>query len=1070
MNKTLKSKLTLPLLPSTIKRERLFSLLENLSSQKITTIVAGAGYGKTTLAVQVVESLGYRNIWYRLDRSDMDFFTYLSYLITGFKKHFPEFGEDTVSRIQQTKSLAIEWQSILMVFLNEVDHCIDGDFLVVFDDYHLVQGNPAINELTVFMLERLNPSVHLLIISRVEPEIPLSRYRATRELAEINENDLRFTNPEIKLIFKQLFDLSLEEKSLEILEEKTAGWASGLILFYHALKGKNATEVRQFLDHSQGTNRIIASYLEENIFSQQPENIKAFLQKSSFFPRLDVELCNEMLGIDDSADMLEYLATHHLFTFPVDENRAIYHYHHLFQDFLRKRFAQKSETEDYKAFHRETAERCRAQGLEEEALNHYLLADSYEECCAILNRIGKDLLKAGKFKQLESYLKSIPSPLIEEEPWLLYAQARVHELSGQPKAAIESYKNAHGKFSDLNIRKGAGLCLNALGNAYFQTGDFRRAEEKLEEVLISFAENDRVTLNILTHLIFISSHLGKMEQADKHFEKGIELAKKIDEKGLLESLYLNHGFRQGCASEFKKARDFARKAHDGFKDEKLQHLLAFNHHLMAWANHYLGEYELGYEDAQKGLRITRESGFLDASHAWLLMDVALNATPLKKENEAVEYAAKALEAFRSMENRWGQSYSLHVLQTAYMATGDFAKAEQMGKQSLKTIDGLNLPFEDGLFGSHLANLYLETGRPESALHLLERARNLVGRSALFLFQIDLWMAKYYFKTDQLELAEQRLKECLVTSELEKFDFCLLRESEWFYRLVSAIHKSGLMRSRIEQLLKKGGFDSSPVGDALVSLRPENLKISCLGEFRVFGGENELSVAQWSSQKAKLLLKYLIQRKAKGYTDKEQLIELLWPGSSSAKASHRLQVTLSTLRKILDSVNSQKGASDQYIKRDGNAYLLTLGENGWIDCDRFAIEIKAAKQNPEKMVEHLRKAEILYQGDYMRDDLYDDFFAAEREFYREEYLRVLQNLLNHFDAATAYDKCIEYAVKSLDTDPYNEAQYRALMKYYSFIGNRQKVKQTFQNCIKFLKSGLDVSPSEETSLVYQQLLQ
>ncbi|MBU3916050.1 hypothetical protein KKA14_10990 [bacterium] len=264
MIKTLKSKLTLPRLPATIERERLFSLLESIPSRKITTLVAGAGYGKTTLATQIVTLLGYNYLWYRLDQSDIDFFTFLSYLIDGFRKHYPEFGHDTFKRIQQTRSLKQEWRSVLITFLSEVDRCVDDDFIIVIDDYHLIQENPEINELTGFILERLNPLLHLIIISRTDPKIALSKYRATRELTEITEDDLRFTASEIKLIFKQLFNLSLEEQSLEILTEKTGGWVSGLILFYHTMKGKNPKEIRRLLDHSKGTNKIIASYMEEN--------------------------------------------------------------------------------------------------------------------------------------------------------------------------------------------------------------------------------------------------------------------------------------------------------------------------------------------------------------------------------------------------------------------------------------------------------------------------------------------------------------------------------------------------------------------------------------------------------------------------------------------------------------------------------------------------------------------------------------------------------------------------------------------------------------------------------------
>jgi ATP/maltotriose-dependent transcriptional regulator MalT len=197
----LNSKLLLPRSSDTIRRERLYPLLDEIPKKRLTTVIAGAGYGKTTLIAEVGKYLGLDTVWYSLDTSDRDFMPFLSYLIEGLKRYSPELGVETFRRIDDVQILNREREAILTVFLSEIEKLVKNDLIIVLDDYHLIQDSNEMNESLKFLLEHLPPLVHLIIISRSDPDLPLSKLRAIREVLDIREADLVFALSEIERLY-----------------------------------------------------------------------------------------------------------------------------------------------------------------------------------------------------------------------------------------------------------------------------------------------------------------------------------------------------------------------------------------------------------------------------------------------------------------------------------------------------------------------------------------------------------------------------------------------------------------------------------------------------------------------------------------------------------------------------------------------------------------------------------------------------------------------------------------------------------------------------------------------------
>ncbi|MDY6857145.1 MAG: hypothetical protein SWO11_21085 [Thermodesulfobacteriota bacterium] len=195
----------------------------------------------------------------------------------------------------------------------------------------------------------------------------------------------------------QLFHISLPNESLITLQQKTAGWVSGLILFYHSLRGKSPGDIEELLLQLKGSHRMISDYLEENVFDLQQENIKNFLMKTSILSWVGAEFCNQLLGIENSKDILRNLERNHLFTFPSSDERRWYYYHHLFQEYLHTRLEAVLCREDINKLHKDAAILWKKRCEEEEAIRHYLKAEQLKEVCRLLKDLGRRLINEGRF-------------------------------------------------------------------------------------------------------------------------------------------------------------------------------------------------------------------------------------------------------------------------------------------------------------------------------------------------------------------------------------------------------------------------------------------------------------------------------------------------------------------------------------------------------------------------------------------------------------------------------------------------------------------------------------------------
>ena len=451
--------------PRDVQRQRLTQRLDAGLQGRLTLVCAPAGFGKSTLLGAWVQACEHPSAWLSLDEGDRDPNQFAAYLTASLRSVSAELGDDALALAQARPRPPPE--TVLIQLINRLA-LRRGKLVLVLDDYQFASG-PEVDALLVFLIDKLPAQLHLVVVSREVPAIPLARLRAQGQVVDLGPHDLRFVAEETRLFLNQSMALGLTELQVQALDARTEGWPAGLHMAAVALARQSDAE--SFIRSFTGSHRLVQDYLLEEVLQRLPAGVQAFLLRTSVLERMCPELCDAVMQAEGGRESLHSLALSNLFVVPLDDDRRWYRYHHLFGAMLQQRLR---DSEEVQPLHLRASAWYESQGMVRQALHHAVAAGDTSRAMSVVQGHGMPLYFLEDAEPVLQWLQGLPPATLDAHPplWLMlawsYLATSQHSRMRAPiigaETVIESavdhpaYRSWRGELNAVRAWEAVALC------------------------------------------------------------------------------------------------------------------------------------------------------------------------------------------------------------------------------------------------------------------------------------------------------------------------------------------------------------------------------------------------------------------------------------------------------------------------------------------------------------------------------------------------------------------------------------------------------------------------------------
>lgn len=430
-----------------VVRPRLLQRLNAGLDGAITLVVAPAGFGKTTLVNSWIQAAKDENnapvpaAWLTLEEGDGDREVFLPYFIAALRTIFPDACPGTLSLL--TARQRPPGDLLTSVLNNELD-LLPSRFIIVLDDLHAPQNSRDIYDTLNDWLRHWPRHMHLILLSRFNPPLPLPSLRARGLLTEIRSHDLRFLPAETAEYFQRIMGASADTTEVMFLQERLEGWIAGLKMAFLSMGDREAA--RSFTSALLDKEIFIADFLADEVFSRQTPSIQNFLLITSITDQFCGSLCEAILDSQNpecnARECLDYLEAVDLFVVSLDKNREWYRYHHMFRDMLRQRLLKTMSPEQVSALHARAADWFALRNQPDQAIHHALEGGNLESAVRYMEQGLCDVLNREDRMSLERWLRLMPENLIRQRLELLVMKAFIHMFRWEPEGVARIVEQA----------------------------------------------------------------------------------------------------------------------------------------------------------------------------------------------------------------------------------------------------------------------------------------------------------------------------------------------------------------------------------------------------------------------------------------------------------------------------------------------------------------------------------------------------------------------------------------------------------------------------------------------------
>ena len=1061
MDQTPVAKMLPPARPAgCIARPALVERLEEVVNRRLTTVVAAAGYGKSTLLASWWEKAPCA--WYTADRTDREMPSLARRLTDSLRLRVPELRSQLALAVEgfsgPEADLSAHADALGSRLAQVLEEHVAGDRVLIIDDVDELGASGPSARLIEALCRHAPPGLHLVLAGRTRPPFPVERLRGRGQLLEIGADQLAFTPEEVAGLVEERLGTAVAGLP-ERLHRLAGGWPAAVVLALEALR-ETPSESRQAVMTSLDQTRTpLFAYLAEEVFAHQPVEVREVVSRVALLDQFTPGLC-DALGMAGSHAVVTDLARQSLFVErrqdgtlalrPLIREYALEH--------LPLPAAVASELQLV------AAEWLSRTGDTSAAIRILLGAGATERLATLMAERGSALLAAGHVATVLEACRAIPAALRFEAIEQLDGEAR--QIQGDWMGALSCFERLAAGREELpaSLAWRIGLLHYLRGHVDAALGVYRRGLRDLGA--------DPVEMALLLAWTATANWLrGDVDACRDLASRALEAAGACGDRRALAAahtvlamLAALDGDRRANDAHYLLALRAAEDAADILQTVRIR---------TNRASHFLeeGAYPEALQELEVAVRLAELTSFANF-HALSLC----NRGETRLRMGLLDEALVDLEASRTRYQQIGSdmvAYPLCLIGEVHQERGNLPQARAAYEEAglIAEVSGDQQALVPALAG--LATV-LAADEPQRARELAERAVAAgTGLDYVAAVLAAGWVAAVggdragaaeLAKTATSAARARRDRAGLaaalalgaMTAQRPGLEVQRLREARAIWREIgnplgeakvelalAAVDPgsgSSSQRRQAERTLEGLGVHGHREGSAAAGLlaqasggRSSGVRIESLGGFAVLRGGELVRLSEWQSKRARELLKLLVARRGRPAT-RDYLIETIWPEEDPDRVANRLSVALSTVRAVLDP---ERRAAVEYLVADKDSVALNIGA---VDVDLEGFLTTAAdglaglrRGDTEMALPTLEAAAAAYCGDFLEENPYDDWAVPAREEARAVYVAVSRALALHASQGPDPDAAVPHLLRILEIDRYDEPAHLALVTALAVAG-------------------------------------
>jgi ATP/maltotriose-dependent transcriptional regulator MalT len=1113
----------------TIARPRLDAHAAKLGAFALTTVSAGAGFGKTIVLRRWADAARaeFDVAWVAFQPGDGDVATVSAYLEAALKAASPGFGAVVdplrAAGVIEPEAFAASLANAILITTEDNAR----DVAIFIDDFHAVGDNEGVRQLIGTMLRMLPPRAHVVISGRVPLDFsPIVKLRADGRVAEFTQDDLRFTSDEAFALFESAGLGNRERDALEALMRRADGWAMALRLCAQAAAVETTTDLHL---RSERSERALFAYLADEVLRGQPAEIRDILFVCAVPNAVDEATVGYLLGNNDGRPAIGSLLARNLHL-EVAGDRT-YRFHDLFRAFLLETMSRE-QPDRLRALRTRYAQLLETSGRSVEAVAQYLEAGNFLAAADHVSQMQLAIKYGHETERIAALLAGIPDEIKRKRPRLLQfegsARRRQYDFAGADAtfARAREYALAAGDYpTACSCALERGMLADEL-----RAGGHGVFAASLAHFTEAYADAERCGAKRDTYLKMSSLALGLVHAARFEYDlakphlaraEALQLAAPTRRNDILTTIATIHGWK----GDWQKSLETAELSEDLLRTSGAESLMGRALKVQARAHCFLRE------DLERALTLAERAAELERLHneeddlpdAYVVLaraHLAQTVPQIEKAHAALDEAARRLGR---RPNRVAQ-FEVHAARVeTLILTGrrlevrrELAAARTLAdvngdphQRALVTfLEGLTAaasgehapaaaafvaaferfaPLADKFYtqlsdlAARAAEVRLGTLTAQTLEATLARlgaegrptALRSAPRSAALVLS---WALRHGVAEHQAEALLAEAAARAGDEELIALAQDATASSTARARAIALLTKSPRLEARA--ILLKLAREKDPAVAAAASTAlaifpepvPAQLEIFLVGQLRVHIGTEIVTErdARWLRRKAIEMLRALAL--ADGPVPKTTLIADLWPEGAPAAAETSLRVTLHALRRALEPESEGPG---RYVEYDGVTLALRRGVVAGTDVReaqaafRRAAFARASKDtgNAEKLYERT----ISLLESVPEEDAVHAWLAPHVRRWRHTLAAALRATAELRLEAGSPAVALLFIERSLRVDPLDEESVRIALDAALAAGDTERARRTFVDYKRRLASELSATPGHELIARYGDVL-